>query len=316
MRSLIKNIAIGCMLTLAMLLSVPKLGMAQNGMRFSQYMFNEMSFNPAYCGTSNFVKANLNYRNQWLNIEGAPETQMFSIDAPIHGKNIGLGGVFFRETIGIQRDFGAMITYAYRVNFDQSKLSFGLQGGFINKTIGWSDLRLVDKIDATFPSMDYNTWVPNFGFGVYYYSKQFYFGFSAPRILSNELPLDNSAQEYFSVSAGKIHYYATAAYVFNLNKELVIKPSILYKVVADGVNQIDLNLNLFMRNRVNVGLGFHSGDSYVLLLGYRVNDRLQLNYTYDVTYNHLMYNKPITNEFTLSYSFTSNYEKIRSPRYF
>jgi type IX secretion system PorP/SprF family membrane protein len=289
---------------------------AQNSMRFSQYMHNELSFNPAYCGTSNYTKATLAYRSQWLRIDGAPETQSFTFDAPIYGNNIGLGGVFFRESIGIQQDYGFMLNYAYRVNFSDSKLSFGMQGGFINKTVGWTDLRLVHRDDPIFPDLDMNMWVPNFGFGVFFYSKLFYLGFSAPRILANEIPIDQTSAEYFSLSKSHIHYYLASGYLIMLNNQTVLKPSLLWKMVSNGANQLDLSVNLYLRNRINFGIGFHAGDSYVFMVGYQINDKLLFNYSYDATYNELMYNKPITNEITLSYKFSSGNEKVISPRYF
>jgi hypothetical protein len=55
---------------------------AQQHPMYSQYMFNMMNINPAYAGSRGVVSATALYRNQWVNIEGAPQTLLFRLIWP------------------------------------------------------------------------------------------------------------------------------------------------------------------------------------------------------------------------------------------
>ncbi|MDP4954140.1 MAG: PorP/SprF family type IX secretion system membrane protein, partial [Flavobacteriales bacterium] len=64
---------------------------AQQELQVSQYMFNGMLLNPAYAGTHDYFGATLLHRSQWVNLDGAPTTQVFAIDGPIANKRMGVG---------------------------------------------------------------------------------------------------------------------------------------------------------------------------------------------------------------------------------
>ncbi|WP_339694953.1 type IX secretion system membrane protein PorP/SprF [uncultured Roseivirga sp.] len=53
----------------------------------TQYVFNRHLINPAYTGVGNTLKASLLFRNQWKGIEGAPNTQAFSLHSPVNYDN-------------------------------------------------------------------------------------------------------------------------------------------------------------------------------------------------------------------------------------
>ena len=102
---------------------------AQQDALYSQYMFNTMAINPAYAGSRNVTSATALYRSQWVGIAGAPETATFSIDAPINNKRGGIGFQAYSDKVGIIKNNGAALSYAYRIRMDKATLSFGMQGG-------------------------------------------------------------------------------------------------------------------------------------------------------------------------------------------
>ena len=62
--------------------------------QFSQYMFNRMSYNPGYAGSSGSICAALMYRNQWLGLHldapnanakagSTPQDVLFTFDMPV-----------------------------------------------------------------------------------------------------------------------------------------------------------------------------------------------------------------------------------------
>jgi type IX secretion system PorP/SprF family membrane protein len=59
---------------------------AQQEPMYTQYMFNSLSFNPAYAGSHEYMSIRLLYRNQWVDFEGAPESQTFTIHSPVNDR--------------------------------------------------------------------------------------------------------------------------------------------------------------------------------------------------------------------------------------
>ena len=53
---------------------------AQQDPQFSQNMFNHMTINPAFAGLQNRWVISGIYRNQWLAMDGAPETYALNVD--------------------------------------------------------------------------------------------------------------------------------------------------------------------------------------------------------------------------------------------
>src|ERR671920_2300746 len=75
---------------------------AQHRPQYSQYIFNQLVINPAYAGAKENLTLNAFHRQQWAGLEGAPNTQSFSIDGLTKNKRIGLGFHATRDEIFAQ----------------------------------------------------------------------------------------------------------------------------------------------------------------------------------------------------------------------
>ncbi len=60
---------------------------AQQHPMYSQYMFNMLNINPAYAGSRGVITATALYRNQWVGIDGAPQTTSVGFDMPVKEKD-------------------------------------------------------------------------------------------------------------------------------------------------------------------------------------------------------------------------------------
>jgi Type IX secretion system membrane protein PorP/SprF len=49
---------------------------------YSQYFANPFIYNPAWAGLDKFGSVNITHRNQWDGIEGAPVTNLITVDLP------------------------------------------------------------------------------------------------------------------------------------------------------------------------------------------------------------------------------------------
>ena len=107
---------------------------AQQDPSFTLYQYNMNVINPAYAGINGITEANLNFRSQWVNLEGSPETQSFSIGIPVNDK-IGVGLSIVNDKVFVLNETDAYIDFSYRVQVsDNINLYLGLKAGgsFIN----------------------------------------------------------------------------------------------------------------------------------------------------------------------------------------
>ena len=73
---------------------------AQQDAQYTQYMYNTVSVNPAYAGSRGHLSIAALYRNQWVGLDGAPETQTLNFHTPMGYRGVGLGVSIVNDKIG------------------------------------------------------------------------------------------------------------------------------------------------------------------------------------------------------------------------
>ena len=156
---------------------------AQQDALYDQYMFSETFINPAFAGQSgewNFTALN---RYQWANVEGAPRLIAFSADKEWDVLHNSVGINIVNESVGVSKVTYANFMYAYKIQLNESKISFGAQASFCRFTSDLTSVNLANNNDEAFESSTVVNNNPNFGAGILYYSKKYYFSFSVPHII-------------------------------------------------------------------------------------------------------------------------------------
>lgn len=297
-------------ITLAIVALIAMLGdvRAQQDPVFSQYMFNMLAINPAYAGSRDVASLNLMYRRQWLNLEGAPQTGMLTFDAPFAKKNIGVGVQAYYDQVGIFKNIGGNLQFAYRLRLGKGILSFGAQGGIYQATADWTKVQTADP-DLTF-SKDFSGIVGNAGAGIYYNTDRWYIGASVPRILENKIN-DNS-----STAVTKRHYFLTGGVVIGISPSVKLKPSVLVRAVESGPLSFDANLNIWIVDRIGIGASYRYGDAVLGMLEIQASRNFRIGYAYDMALTSIRGNSSGTHEAMLRYEFGWDKKKVYSPRYF
>ena len=157
---------------------------------FTQYMFNGLAINPAYAGSHQTLEFTALARQQWTGLEGAPSTQTFTAHTPLNNRSIGLGLSIIHDKIGVTNQFGAYGAYSYRIQFsNKGVLSMGLQAGFTQYQEDLTQLQgsIRDPNDPNFAQDQVSKFMPNFGAGLYYYTRRYYMGISSPHLVQNKL---------------------------------------------------------------------------------------------------------------------------------
>ncbi|UXP31767.1 type IX secretion system membrane protein PorP/SprF [Reichenbachiella agarivorans] len=319
MRKLKSNIIPRLVILLCIMMTGASTYAQQQGM-FTQYMFNGLAINPAYAGSHETLSLTALTRYQWVGFDGAPNTQSFSAHAPFKKDRIALGLQLYNDNIGVSQTFSTFVSAAYRINFEKSTLSLGLQLGFssfksdvtsLNPVYDFNDVALSQNVNEPFK--------PNMGSGAYYYySDRFYVGFSMPMMFNqtiNSFDIDDSNLSYKSGQA-KRHMFLTGGYVFDLNTHFKLKPSVLLKYVAGAPVSVDINTNLLIDEVLWVGVSYRNGESVDFLLELQITSGLRFGYAYDYILNDINNVSNGSHELMLNYRIEFKKDNITSPRYF
>lgn len=313
-----KNIRYRLLLVLFIGLAVisPKALMAQYQPQFTQYMFNEMSINPAYTGARECLSATLMYRNQWTGIDGAPQTETFTIHSPIANQKMGIGLSIINDQITVMRNTGIYANYAYRMPLSKGKLSFGLSAGFLNHYENLSELNPGEANDPQFAANTPKLMLPNAGFGAFYYTPKFYAGLSIPKLILNTVAASDAKKVTNKASVKDWNLHLTAGYVASVREGFKLKPTILIRKTGGAPAEIDLSLNALFNDMLWFGVGYRTGDAASVVAGLQITKQLRFGYAYDYTLTTLKKFNSGSHEFNLSYDFSFDKSRIATPRFF
>ena len=277
----------------------------QSEATYSQYMFNGLAINPAYAGSHESLDLTVLSRFQSMGIEGAPVTQTFTGHTAIVDRRIGLGFLLINDKIGVTQQTGFYLSYAYKIRFDRSTLSLGLQAGGTMVDAKYSQLLIRQPGDPVLGD-DIQGFKPNFGAGIYYSSEYFYAGISMPQMI-------NAGEKAITQLQPLIF---TSGIVFTLNPVLKLKPNILFRVVDQVPVEFNFNMNLLIHEVVWFGVSYRPSNTAIVLLEVQLTDKLRFGYAYDFGINDLSKANTGSHEFMLNYQLRKNKKGVVSPRYF
>lgn len=266
---------------------------AQQEYMFTHYMFNKMAINPGYTGTLDAISITGLHRSQWVAFDGAPITQNITAHMPIEAKNFGVGVGISNDKIGPTQNLGVNGNFAYHLNINEkSKLGLGLSAGINFFSNNLTSLKTVNTSDAAFAENVSNKVLPNIGFGAYYYTDKYFAGISTPKLLQNNLDINDPTGTSLAISHEKRHYFLTGGTEFDLTSDgqFKIKPTTLIKITVGAPIQLDLTGNVVYKEQISAGLSWRTGDAIGLLLGYNFNKEFTVGYSFDFSYTNTTFN--------------------------
>ncbi len=247
---------------------------AQNDIDVSHYMFDEISYNPAFTGEGETFRASLLARKQWLGFEGSPLLQTLSVDgATKHYGGFGLHVV--NDKLGFENNVTATFNYSYGVNLSKnSRLTAGFGAGIIDRYINASEFVYQDptQTDPNGYYEDNNNIIPTLNLGLNLSVQKFTLGASATHIAS-------------SLSKATIkklprHIFGYANYTFTPNPKLEIVPSVLIKY-GSAKTQGEGNVTAYFNQKFWLGASYRSKESVILLAGIILRERIFMGYSFD-----------------------------------
>jgi type IX secretion system PorP/SprF family membrane protein len=303
-----------------LILFSPLISWAQQEALFTHYMHNTLTVNPAYAGSRNALTIIALHRNQWVGFDGAPKTYTLTAHTPLFRENIGMGLSVSNDMIGPINNTELYGDFAYKIRINKDdKISLGIKGGLSHLRGNLSGLDLHDnRPDPAFADNINSRFLPNFGFGAYYFNDQWYVGLSSPRLLSTDY-IQNRIYGSSSIISKERHYYLTLGSVFEIVDNIKFNPATMIRATLGAPVVMDISAMFILDDKFEFGLMHRTGDAFGALLGYHVNEQLRVGYSYDwsVTNPTFRYNGG-SHEVILRYDFIlkERERRIISPRYF
>ncbi|TDU34274.1 type IX secretion system PorP/SprF family membrane protein [Gelidibacter sediminis] len=249
---------------------------AQEDSQYTQYMYNTVSVNPAYAGSRGSLSMMGIYRNQWVGVDGAPETLNFSLHSPIGVRGVGLGLGFVSDKIGPSDESMVTADFSYTLQLQGDlQLAFGLKGGVSIFNLDPSKLNIYNPNDFNLRRESHSS--PVIGTGIYLYTPKWYLGLSSPNILQTE----HYDEVQVSTATEKTHMYFIGGYVFTLNPNLKLKPAFMAKAVVGAPLALDISANALMYDKVTFGLGYRLDAAVSAMAGFQISDKIMVGYAYD-----------------------------------
>lgn len=281
---------------------------AQQDAILTRYSNNPLFFNPAYAGSKGDGNIQITgyHRDQWLGLEGSPKTTMLGANANLFDDKVGLGLTVANETIGVDSRLDFQSNYAYRILLGDAYFVGGLRVGFHRNSSALSEIRFSDQVDAVFDSGDISYNALTIGLGAYYYTKQYFVGFSVPAIeqITSEFGTDRSR-----------HYYLHTGAIFKAEySDMQLEPTIMLKYEQAAPLQFTFGANLWLIDGFAVGAHYRSSDSFGLSSEFVLGKLVNIGASYDIPLSDLRTETIGSIEVFVDYIFNFKREEIPMSR--
>jgi type IX secretion system PorP/SprF family membrane protein len=254
---------------------------AQQDPQFTQFMFNKLIYNPGYAGTSGAMCGVAQFRQQWVNFDGAPTTIAFAGDMKLSNLPLGVGINIINDKIGAMNTFFLRFAGSYNIKIGEGNLGLGLDIGIQQRQINntWitpEPLKIDPNVPTAFSKTSYDM-----GAGAFYQiPKKFYVGLSSTHLPSQTIK--SGTDLGFKV---KRHYYFMTGAAIPVTPWVSVCPNILFKSDAAS-SSLDANVNLLWFDMAWVGATFRVNDAAALLLGYQGKAGQQNSIVYKIGYSY------------------------------
>jgi len=285
---------------------------------FSQFYAAGLYLNPALVGSEQETTFKSSFRTQWRSITIPYVTSQMSLIKPLYSKGVkknhygGVGLSFYNDKAGDGnlKTLGVMGSAAYNLTLSALGyhfLSFGMQGGFVQKQLDFTNLEWGEQFnpyvgfDPSIPPTSTNVLprsiVPDANAGVMYYynggKNYLYKGFSAYSGVSvyHLMKPDESIVTSIKSRAPRLYKYHGGVEV-HVTQKLNISPNVLF-LYQDKNNQFNGGVyltyqmidkhasNLLSKSELILGGWYRLGDAFIFLAGVE-NDYYTIGFSYDM----------------------------------
>ena len=287
---------------------------AQAGMASAQQLplyslgfFAPQINNPARSGSKDGGSLTTAHRQQWMGVEGAPETSMLAFNSALNKEKVGFGLYAYNDVTDIVHRSAVYGNYAYHVQLaDNTSLSFGLGLGYVSNSLDMASIRVKNADDPYLipansgGSLDLNL-------GVHLQASGFGLGFSAPQLLAPAISYSKNYNEPVEYQLIR-HYTAQAQYDVTWQKgKMVLTPLVALRSAGLGIPmQVDAGTLFNHKDFGYVGAMYRSNYAVTAQAGVHLTPLISVGYGSDFSTNTYATSLGTTHEFMLTYRLGNN----------
>jgi type IX secretion system PorP/SprF family membrane protein len=314
---------------------------AQQRPHYTQYILNNYILNPALSGIENYTDVKMSARDQWVGLNGAPQTFYLSVHGPIGKKDYkttatsfnmpgqnprgnaywenytaseahhGIGFFMTSDKTGLYNRFSADVSYAYHLGLSpRTNIAAGFSAGLSKISYDRSKATPVDPNDPAIESSAANIYkiIPDLNAGIWIYSADYFIGLAAQQIAPQKFSFTDQTEGFKLLP----HIFATTGYRFLLNDDINAIPSIMVKYVVGSpiAPQFDVNVKLQYMDLLWIGGSYRLQDGYAAMVGLNVGNTFNVGYSYDLTTTRLNTVSRGTHEIVLGFLLGNSYKDV------
>jgi len=279
----------------------------------TQYMWNQMAYNPGYAGSNGGICINGLIREQWLGFKDndgnkvAPTTFFLTIDAPIRKIHGALSGVIISDQLGFFKNIGVKVGYTFRTDLWNGEFGVGAQANLMNYRLDYSKFtdHVIDPGDPIFlEAGETSDLTIDADLGLYFVvPERYYIGLSASQLIQSK-----AKQSYYQQ---RRTFYLTGGYNFVIpNHPLFeLKPSAMI-MYDGGAFQFTISALLAYKKKFSGGLLYRFQDAVAILVGAQIKS-FRIGVSYDIITSPLSRYNSGSIEVSLGYCFKIKVDKFR-----
>lgn len=284
---------------------------AQNDVQISNFMFNKLSYNPAFAGSTKTIDVSLLARQQWIGFKNSPLSQYLNFDSFI-SKTGGIGISVINDKLGYEKSVNARICYSYPMRLKMSKksiVSAGVSVGVLNKSLDGTKLIFDDENeDPSFTTLT-NEYKLDLGLGLMYTNQKFTIGVSSTHINQSDSKVD-----FFNIPR---HFYLYSSYIIKPGEKINVIPALFIKSTT-YITQYELNTNVVFADGYWGGMSYRLNESMIWLVGFSITKYIKFAYSYDCNIGSIKSYSNGSHEIMILTSFNKRKKSVnyfKSPRY-
>ncbi|WP_436516176.1 PorP/SprF family type IX secretion system membrane protein [Ekhidna sp. To15] len=270
---------------------------AQQPQVYNQFFMNPYMYNPAYAGVEGHAAMFVMYRDQWTNVEGAPQISHASFHVPLEG-GIAIGGAAFNVTQGLLSTSAIKGSASYLINIDRTHfLRFGMSLGAGINSVNITEFD--SPGDPAFENfLDQSTFFIG-DVGVAYHFGHFNVGISLPNLFSyNPITQKEVADIQFSPTDNAIF---KMNYRGHISDDFAFEPHVIYRFSTVVPHQYEGVLIAHLYHIVWVGASYRQDANIIGLAGAKIKEKFAVGFAYELGNSNISSELGPTLEVNLGY---------------
>ncbi len=270
---------------------------AQQPQVYNQFFMNPYMYNPAYAGVEGHAAIFVMYRDQWTNVEGAPQISHASFHVPLQG-GLALGGAAFNITQGLLTTSAAKASASYLINIDRTHfLRFGMSLGAGINGVNITEFDSPD--DPAFANfLDQSTFFIG-DFGVAYHFGHFNVGVSLPNLFSYNPITQKQISDIEFAPADNILFKMN--YRGHINDDFAFEPHVIYRYSGVIPHQFEGVLIAHLYHLVWIGASYRQDAGIIGLAGAKIKEKFAVGFAYEIGNSNISSELGPTLEVNLGY---------------